>query len=138
MKGIKDPLTIIVILLVIAVVLYIYMSMNSYKVQPYEEGFNGSAATDGDLYFVYATWCPHCKTILPEIKNLAAKSPIDVAGKKVGVVMVESEEKEKIAALPIKVEGFPTFFFKKADGTVSEYHGERNVDGLMEFIKSHL
>jgi thiol-disulfide isomerase/thioredoxin len=101
------------------------------------EGFAGEAA-DADLYFVYATWCPHCKDVLPAMKELEAKSPISVGDKKVRVVLVESEEKDKIRELPVKVEGFPTFFLKKADGSVHEYNGERSAPALLEFVKANL
>jgi thiol-disulfide isomerase/thioredoxin len=131
-----DITTALVILFVAALAYYIYLSFNRFEVQPYNmEGF---ADADAELYFVYATWCPHCKTVLPAMKELAAKSPIDVDGKKVGVVLVESEEKEKIAGLPVKIEGFPTFFLKKADGTVMEYNGEREPEALLAFVKESL
>ena len=106
------------------------------------EGFTASAgakgAADADLYFVYATWCPHCKSVLPAMKELSEKSPIDVDGKKVNVVLVESEEKDAIRALPVKIEGFPTFFLKKSDGSVHEYNGERSAPALLEFVKEAL
>jgi thiol-disulfide isomerase/thioredoxin len=129
-----DPLTVLIAILVAAFAYYLYLSLTGFNVKPYNmEGFEGADA-DAELYFVYATWCPHCKDILPAMKELAAKSPIDVDGKKIAVVLVESEEKEVIAALPVKVEGFPTFFLKKADGSVKEYHGDRTKAGLLEFI----
>ena len=129
--------TILIVVLAIAFAYYLYMSFRGFNVQPYNmEGFENGA--DGELYFVYATWCPHCKGVLPAMKDLAARSPIAVGDKKVAVVLVESEEKEKIAALPMKVEGFPTFFLKKADGSVKEYHGERDEAGLLEFINSEM
>jgi thiol-disulfide isomerase/thioredoxin len=132
-----NPVTVILIVLVAALAYYLYSVATAFDVKPYE-GFENGAAADGELYFVYATWCPHCKDVLPAMKELAAKSPIDVDGKKVRVVLVESEEKDKIAALPMKVEGFPTFFLKKADGSVNEYHGERTAPALIEFIKANL
>jgi thiol-disulfide isomerase/thioredoxin len=134
-----DITTALVILLVAAFAYYIYLSFNNFDVKPYNyaEGFAGPAA-DAELYFVYATWCPHCKGVLPAMKELAAKSPVDIDGKKVAVVLVESEEKEKIASLPMKIEGFPTFFLKKADGTVREYNGEREAAALLDFVKESL
>jgi thiol-disulfide isomerase/thioredoxin len=130
-KSIR-PLTVILVLVVIVLSYYAYKMYAT-------EGFTASAgATDADLYFVYATWCPHCKGVLPAMKELSEKSPIDVDGKKVNVVLVESEEKDAIRALPVKIEGFPTFFLKKTDGSVHEYNGERSAPALLEFVKEAL
>ena len=96
-----------------------------------------SGFTDGNgkpcLYFVYATWCPHCKTVLPAMQSLG--DSIDIDGKSVDVRIVESEEKDKIKALGHPVEGYPTFLLKTSNG-MKEYSGERSVDAISAWVKS--
>ncbi len=94
-----------------------------------------SGFTDGNgkpcLYFVYATWCPHCKTVLPAMQALG--DSVNVGEKEVDVRIIESEEKDKIKALGHPIEGYPTFVLKTANG-MQEYSGERSVDAISKWI----
>lgn len=94
------------------------------------EGFAGEPS----LYFVYATWCPHCKGVLPKMKEAQAAGPLNIGGKKVTVEIIESEEKDRIKALGVPVEGYPSFFYG-TPGSVQEYPGgERTIEGLKAWI----
>ncbi len=99
------------------------------------EGF--SAAADGTFYVVYASWCPHCKDILPAMQAMQASGPMNVNGKTVAFKLVESEEKEELAKLP-KVSGFPTMLFKPASGEFQEYPGDRDEKSIKAWIGSVL
>jgi thiol-disulfide isomerase/thioredoxin len=97
------------------------------------KGISGFTSGNGKpcLYFVYATWCPHCKTVLPAIQALG--SSVSVGGKDVDVRIIESEEKDKIKALGHPIEGYPTFVLQTASG-MQEYGGERTVDAISSWI----
>ena len=99
------------------------------------EGF--SAAADGTFYVVYASWCPHCKDILPAMEAMAASGPMSVNGKTVNFKLVESEEKAELAKLP-KVSGFPTMMFKPATGEFQEYSGNRDESSIKSWLASVL
>ena len=93
---VKKNTMLLIVSVAIAAVIY-YLMVRKSEVMPYGyeryEGFEGSKPK---LIFVYATWCPHCKTILPEMKDLEAQSPIKVGNKEVEIVLIESEEKDKM------------------------------------------
>ncbi len=96
------------------------------------EGFQGQPS----LYFVYATWCPHCKGVLPKMQEAQAAGPLTIGGKKVPVEIIESEEKARIKALGVPVEGYPSFFYG-APGALQEYPGsERTLEALKAWIST--
>ena len=37
----------------------------------------------------------------------------------------------------VNVQGFPTIYFFRKDGTISLYEGAREVDGFMSFLGKH-
>lgn len=101
---------------------------------PSGNGVEGFAGAEPSLYFVYATWCPHCKGVLPKMKEAQAAGPLNIGGKKVAVEIIESEEKDRIKALGVPVEGYPTFFYG-APGALQEYPGgERTLEALKAWI----
>lgn len=105
---------------------------------PYEPFEDAGSEKKPKLIFVYATWCPHCKDILPEIQDLEKKSPLKVGKKEVVVELIESEETTKINGLGRKINGFPTFLLQTADGTLQEYQGERTRDAIVSFIANSI
>jgi thiol-disulfide isomerase/thioredoxin len=123
---------------VIIIVCLLAYGMSKPQVRPYDpyEGFEDSKKPK--LIFVYATWCPHCKTILPEMQELEKQSPVKIGNKEVVVELIESEEKEKINALGRKIEGFPTFLLQTAEGTLKEYQGERTRDAIVKFVTTSI
>jgi thiol-disulfide isomerase/thioredoxin len=123
---------------VIVVVCLLAYGMSKPQVRPYDpyEGFED--ANKPKLIFVYATWCPHCKDILPEMQDLQKQSPVKIGNKEVVVELIESEEKEKINGLGRKIEGFPTFLLQTAEGTLNEYQGERTRDAIVKFIANSI
>jgi thiol-disulfide isomerase/thioredoxin len=129
---------------VIIVICLLAYGMSKPKVLPYDpyagyEGYeNATSENKPKLIFVYATWCPHCKDILPEMQDLEKKSPVKVGKKEVLVELIESEEKEKINSLGRKINGFPTFLLQTADGTLKEYEGERTRDAIVKFVANSI
>lgn len=121
----KNALIVAIAVAVIAATVYF---MKTRSLSGFVSG-NGNPC----LYFVYATWCPHCKTVLPAMQSLG--DSIDIDGKKVDIRIIESEEKDKIKALGHPIEGYPTFLLKTASG-MQEYSGERTVDAISAWVKS--
>jgi thiol-disulfide isomerase/thioredoxin len=123
----KNGAMLIIAIAVIAATLYYFKNRRSIN------GFV-SGGSDPTLYFVYATWCPHCKTVLPEMTNLNGSLPLG-GGRSCNVEIIESEEKDKIRALGHPIEGYPTFVLKTASG-MQEYNGNRNVDSIAKWVAS--
>jgi thiol-disulfide isomerase/thioredoxin len=132
----KKNMMLLIIGAIVAAVIY-YLVTRKPEVMPYE-GFQSEGESKPKLIFVYATWCPHCKTVLPEMKDLEAQSPIKVGGKECEIVIIESEEKDKLTALNHKVEGYPTFLLQDAAGTMHQYEGERNRDAIVAYVTKML
>ena len=93
----------------------------------------------GKLSLVYADWCPHCKSIKPEmeqlVKDISAGQVPELKGKNVMFEMLEEKsDANKISKLP-PVKGFPTFFFQK-NGNTTEYKGGRDRDSVLSFLST--
>ena len=87
------------------------------------------------LLIVKASWCGHCKRAMPDFERLVSASPITKSdGSSVTVRMLDdAENKDEIQNLNVK--GFPTILYRSADGSLSNYNGERTYDGITAFIK---
>lgn len=123
----KNGAMIVIAIAVIAATLYYFKNRRSIS------GFT-SGGSNPTLYFVYATWCPHCKTVLPDIINLNGQLPLG-GGRSCNVEIIESEEKDKIRSLGHPIEGYPTFVLKTASG-MQEYNGSRTVDAIAQWVAS--
>ncbi len=121
----KNGTLFVIAIVVLAVTLYYFKNRRSVS------GFK-SGGSDPTLYFVYATWCPHCKTVLPDMQNLNGHLPLG-NGKSCKVEIIESEEVDKIRALGHPIEGYPTFVLKTASG-MQEYSGSRTVDAIANWV----
>jgi thiol-disulfide isomerase/thioredoxin len=103
---------------------------------PSGNSMEGFAGGEPSLYFVYATWCPHCKGVLPKMQDAQAAGPLNIGGKKVGVEIIESEEKDRIKGLGVPVEGYPSFFYG-TPGALQEYPGgERTLEAIKSWIST--
>ena len=88
------------------------------------------------LLIVKASWCGHCKRAMPDFERLVSSSPITKSdGSSVTVRMLDdATDKAEISNLNVK--GFPTILYRSADGSVSNYNGDRTYDGITGFIMS--
>lgn len=80
------------------------------------------------LLFVKAEWCPHCQSTKPEIRKAAA-----ILGSVIPVYEVDSE-KHKDVVESLKVEGFPTIFFRGSNGRLKEYRGDRKGQKIADWV----
>jgi thiol-disulfide isomerase/thioredoxin len=95
---------------------------------------NQYAASVDQLLIVKASWCGHCKRAMPDFERLVSASPITKSdGSSVTVRMLDdAADKEEVQNLNIK--GFPTILYRSADGSISNYNGERSYDGITAFV----
>ncbi|EFJ34965.1 hypothetical protein SELMODRAFT_142613 [Selaginella moellendorffii] len=79
----------------------------------------------------YAPWCGHCKKLAPEYEKAAT------ALKEHNIVLAKvdaNEEKNKKIASDYEIRGFPTLKIIRK-GTVEEYKGPRDADGIVSYLK---
>ena len=82
------------------------------------------------LYLFKAEWCPHCVNFT-ETWDFLQK---DMKGK-VNFIAYDAD-KDKDIIKKYNVEGFPTLMLKTKDKVI-EYVGERNIDGIKQFVKEY-
>lgn len=124
----------IVILIILAVVYFVYKSY-------LKEGFESSASTfendltnDTKLVLFYADWCGHCKEFKPIWNNTCDE--INTNNKKIMISVNVGEQDSDSSRLSEKygVDGFPTvviFSNGKKSGT---YDGPRTKEGLLKAL----
>ncbi len=95
-------------------------------------GANGANGGSPCLVLFHATWCPHCKDVLPVWKKLAE-------GTKGGIQILDIESKNP-AINNHQLPGFPTIrFFPQGMGVPAnhqDYTGPRTLDGLVQYLSS--
>lgn len=86
------------------------------------------------LVAVTASYCVHCKNLVPIYEELA-KSLAD--NENIVIAKVDGTENDT----PIDVRGFPTIYFypatKEGKSKPIQYSGARTVEGFTEFLKEH-
>ena len=139
-----------IIVLVIALIIasyFIYKSKiqsmftSSFKATKEHEYGSGSVK-NAELFFFYATWCPHCKTAKPiweEVKNEYEGKTIN--GYKVIFTDIdctnESPDVEKMMNT-YKIEGFPTIKLLKDGQQIIEFDAKPTKNNLDKFLNTVL
>lgn len=93
----------------------------------------GGVAKGPAILFVKAEWCPHCKTAKPEMEAAAQqlKSVIPVYA-------VDSERDKAVIDKFKNFKGFPTIYFKNAQGKLVEYReGDRKAQKVVDWACAH-
>ena len=80
----------------------------------------------------YHPQCPHCKTIVEDVVQLAT----DVAANKVGATIdaINMSTLDAKQSAAIKVQSYPTIRLYTAPGEFKEYKGERTEAGYMSLL----
>ncbi|KAH3677579.1 hypothetical protein WICPIJ_008959 [Wickerhamomyces pijperi] len=77
----------------------------------------------------YATWCSHCKTMVPIYEKLADHYASDPD---VQIVQIECESNRAVCS-QMKIRGFPTLRLYKQDHE-KDFSGKRNLENFIRFI----
>lgn len=101
--------------------------------QPARPSSSGPAGSAGPaIVLFHATWCPHCKDVLPIWQQLKA-------GAKGNIQILDIESKDP-ALTQHQIPGFPTIrFFPQGLGSPQDhkdYTGPRTLDGIVQFLSS--
>jgi len=98
-------------------------------------GFQNQITVNQDtLIIVKANWCGHCKRAMPDFEQLVSASPITKAdGSSVTVRMLDSDA-DSTEVKNLNVKGFPTILYQTADGTTTNYSGERSFNAIQAFL----
>jgi len=79
----------------------------------------------------YAPWCGHCKKLTPvyeELGDLMANEDVDI-------VKVDATANDVPPSFNVR--GFPTIFWKPAEGSPVSYEGGRDVQDFVKYIAKH-
>ncbi|KAG6396253.1 hypothetical protein SASPL_142399 [Salvia splendens] len=81
----------------------------------------------------YAPWCGHCKSLAPILDEVAIsfQNDPDVLIAKFDAT-ANDVPKDKF-----EVQGFPTLYFRSANGNLSQYEGDRTKEDIINFINSN-
>ena len=133
------------ITIVIIVLLFIVIAcvMNAQKIEQVfkqftsNESFEQNNTQSASFVFLKANWCGHCKNVLKSGEVDKLRDMLKKEGLPINIVMIDSEEKDKIKKYNIR--GFPTFFLDFNDGTEPvELDCKRNADSWINLIKQIL
>lgn len=80
--------------------------------------------------------CGHCKRMQPTWQQLALKFVGDEKVK-IGKVDCTLTENRDLCSEQ-DVQGFPTIFIYKNGEKITEYNGNRSLEDMFDFVKSHL
>lgn len=73
----------------------------------------------------WATWCPHCNSVLPSFLKLSSKN------NGISCRTVESKLNYEM-----KVEGYPTFVYTDKNGVSEIFRGSRTIEAWTEYLNS--
>jgi len=86
--------------------------------------------TDGKAALIefYAPWCGHCKSLAPIWDKLGKQLEDD------DVVIGKMDATANDVPPSFEVQGFPTIYFKSADGQIEKYNGGRELKDFTKFL----
>lgn len=96
---------------------------------------NELSTSNGAVAVFYASWCPHCKDLLPVFASLAQQ----YGEKGPNFVQVDADQYTDVGEA-FEVEGYPTVRFFQKVGTEKEYddyEGGADHETLKKFIDTH-
>lgn len=86
-----------------------------------------------NLVEVYASWCPHCKKMIPvvnRVRNEGRTANFDV--------MRYDVDKNKWLEHDYNIEAVPTYFIYKDGKELDRFTGEKTEQELLDRIKKHI
>lgn len=135
-----SPMTILVVLAVVAIIYLLYTSRSASPVtSPMDDvlpipppspapASQSSGGEDKRVVLFFAPWCGHCKSVVPIWDQLAQKYP--------NVIKIDCDQNPEIAKSE-QVSGFPTIR-AYVNNQYMEYQGDRSPESLEQFVASSL
>ncbi|KAH1064821.1 hypothetical protein J1N35_029808 [Gossypium stocksii] len=81
----------------------------------------------------YAPWCGHCQKLAPILEEVAVHYEKDA---KVLIAKLDATAND-IVDPNFDVRGYPTVYFRSADGNISAYEGDRTKEDIIDFIEKN-
>ncbi|KAE8723681.1 Protein disulfide-isomerase [Hibiscus syriacus] len=81
----------------------------------------------------YAPWCGHCQKLAPILDEVAVHYENDA---KVLIAKLDATAND-IENPNFDVKGFPTFYFRSADGNITAFDGDRTKEDIIDFIEKN-
>ncbi|KAB2083618.1 hypothetical protein ES319_A05G280800v1 [Gossypium barbadense] len=81
----------------------------------------------------YAPWCGHCQKLAPILEEVAIHYEKDAS---VLIAKLDATAND-IVDPNFDVRGYPTVYFRSADGNISAYEGERTKEDIIDFIEKN-
>jgi len=148
LKSKKFVIIIVLIAIFIGAAIFVYNKYVAPKLNPTfvenrEFTEYGPKSSYAEIFFIYATWCPHSKKVIKhweklkkqydgKIVNKYAVKFVELDGDKdEGLIEEFSKDYKK------KIEGYPTIILIK-DNEVIEFEADPTLENLNEFIQSTL
>ena len=75
----------------------------------------------------HASWCSHCKQLLPTYASVATTPPPGVA-----IAALQCDDAHEVIE-QYDLEGFPTILRFRGGRKVEQYHGDRTLSDLQQF-----
>ena len=122
-------------IMIIILVIIIFTSLHNagYFSEVIHEKFEMNKQPSIVLF--HANWCGHCKKMMPEWEKFEKEFH---GHEGINVINIESEQKDIMKKHDIN--GFPTIKYCPSGlnetGNTKTYDGDRNYDGLVDFMKS--
>jgi len=98
-----------------------------------QDSFDSTIAKGFWIIKFYAPWCGHCKRLAPAWEELAT---LQSTAQEFGVAKVDCTI-EKDLGSKYGVRGFPTLKLFKDGQFVEDFKGPRNIEDIVQFVKSH-
>nr|UZC53371.1 petunia protein disulfide isomerase-1 [Petunia x hybrida] len=81
----------------------------------------------------YAPWCGHCKQLAPILDEVAVSF-----GSEADVVIAKIDATANDLPQGVfDIQGYPTLYFKSANGKISQYEGDRTKEAIIDFIQKN-
>ncbi|XVE95501.1 hypothetical protein REPUB_Repub02eG0103000 [Reevesia pubescens] len=81
----------------------------------------------------YAPWCGHCKKLAPILDEVAVHYEKDA---NVLIAKLDATAND-IVDKSFDVKGYPTIYFRSANGNIAPYEGDRTKEDLIDFIEKN-
>jgi len=91
----------------------------------------------GDWFVMfYAPWCGHCKKLKPKWSEIGAEYNRINLRSNVAIGKVDCTQ-TKDACAEYNIKGYPTLLFIRKGAILAEYKGDRDYEGMRDFVEAH-